>query len=170
MPYEYETIKVQQSGGVLTATIDNPPVNVMTLQLFMELATLTTEVESDDNVKVVVFESADPDFFIAHFDVENGLRMICKHLPEVQMLQKSARCKRHSVAAPVKICLGLRLLGGGINQRDSKATLRKRQGQNRPVQATADNRYIRIPGHDLGMSRLAGIVHALWCRYRPAQQ
>ena len=70
MAYHYETIQVEKDNGVLTATINNPPVNVMTLQLFMELAGLTAEVEQDDDVKVVVFQSADPDFFIAHFDVE----------------------------------------------------------------------------------------------------
>ena len=40
----------------------------MTLELYMDLYAFTGEVEKDDDVKVVVMQSADPDFFIAHFD------------------------------------------------------------------------------------------------------
>jgi enoyl-CoA hydratase/carnithine racemase len=68
--YEYETLETNFDAGVLTVTISNPPINVMTLKLYQELVAFTAEVEQDKAVKVVVFESADPDFFIAHFDVE----------------------------------------------------------------------------------------------------
>ena len=70
MAYDYETLGIEYDQGVLTATINNPPVNVMTLPLYMDLVGFTSEVEQDESVKVVVFQSADPDFFIAHFDVE----------------------------------------------------------------------------------------------------
>ena len=70
MAYQYETLEVSSESGVLTVTINNPPVNVMTLPLYTDLVGLTAEVEVDDAVRVVVFQSADPDFFIAHFDVE----------------------------------------------------------------------------------------------------
>jgi enoyl-CoA hydratase/carnithine racemase len=70
MAYDYETISTNLDQGVLVATIDNPPVNVMTLPLFTDLVAFTEEVQADDEVQVVVFQSADPDFFIAHFDLE----------------------------------------------------------------------------------------------------
>jgi enoyl-CoA hydratase/carnithine racemase len=70
MAYDYETLGIEYDGGVLTATINNPPLNVMTPPLYMDLVGFTSEVEQDESVKVVVFQSADPDFFIAHFDVE----------------------------------------------------------------------------------------------------
>ncbi len=74
MAYDYETLDISIDGAVLTATINNPPVNVMTLPLYMDLVGFTSEVEADDAIKVVVFQSADPDFFIAHFDVETILQ------------------------------------------------------------------------------------------------
>ena len=46
----------------------------MTLELFGQLVALTELVEQDPEVRVLVFRSADPDFFIAHFDVELILR------------------------------------------------------------------------------------------------
>ncbi len=70
VPYDYETISTWFDQGVLFATISNPPVNVMTLPLYQDLVGFTSEVEKDSAVKVVIFQSADPDFFIAHFDVE----------------------------------------------------------------------------------------------------
>ena len=70
MAYEYDTLKIDIDGRILTVTISNPPVNVMTFALFSDLMAFTIEVEKDDSISVVVFQSADPDFFIAHFDVE----------------------------------------------------------------------------------------------------
>jgi enoyl-CoA hydratase/carnithine racemase len=70
MPYRYDLVSVEIDGGVAFATIDNPPINLMTLPLFMELARLGEELRTDDDVRAVVLKSANPDFFIAHFDVE----------------------------------------------------------------------------------------------------
>lgn len=69
MSYNYQTISTQLNSGVLTATISNPPINVMTEELYIDLVAFTLEVQEDKNVRVLVLESADPDFFIAHFDV-----------------------------------------------------------------------------------------------------
>jgi enoyl-CoA hydratase/carnithine racemase len=74
MAYDYQTLQIKNNQGVLTAIINNPPVNVMTDALYMDLVGFTSEVEQDASVKVVVFQSADPDFFIAHFDVETILK------------------------------------------------------------------------------------------------
>ncbi|MEO5901798.1 MAG: enoyl-CoA hydratase/isomerase family protein [Ilumatobacteraceae bacterium] len=60
---------VANVGGVATVTIDNGPVNLFDLQLYQGLAALSHELAADDDVRVVVLRSANPDFFIAHFDV-----------------------------------------------------------------------------------------------------
>ena len=70
MNYEFDTLDIDITGSVLTATINNPPINVMTTKLYADLVNFTSQVEQDHEIKVVVFDSADPDFFIAHFDVE----------------------------------------------------------------------------------------------------
>lgn len=67
---DYELLKIEVSGGVCRATVDAPPINVMTLPLFGELIRFGAQVGDDDEVAVVVLSSANPDFFIAHFDVE----------------------------------------------------------------------------------------------------
>ena len=70
MVYAYQTLEVTQRVSVVEVTINNPPLNVMTLQLYSDLVEFTEKVEHDDSVKVIIFQSANPDFFIAHFDVE----------------------------------------------------------------------------------------------------
>lgn len=70
MPYDFEHISTRFDQGVLFATLSCPPINVMTLPFYEELVAFTAEVEADAEVRVLVLESADADFFIAHFDVE----------------------------------------------------------------------------------------------------
>jgi enoyl-CoA hydratase/carnithine racemase len=50
-------------------TFDNPPVNVIGAQMMSDLKELLTELEGNDTVNVVVFDSADPDFYLAHYDL-----------------------------------------------------------------------------------------------------
>ena len=69
MPYDYERLTVAIEGKVAYVTISAPPMNVMTNALFMEFNKLSSELKADDSLSVVVLKSADPDFFIAHFDV-----------------------------------------------------------------------------------------------------
>ena len=70
MTYDYPLLRTSLEEGVLTATIDNPPINLFTLELYEQMAAFTAEVEEDEAVRVLVVQSAHPDFFIAHFDVE----------------------------------------------------------------------------------------------------
>jgi enoyl-CoA hydratase/carnithine racemase len=82
MDYEgYNCLKTRLDRGVLFATIDNPPINLLDLRLMQDLGRLGREVEADANVKVVVFDSADPDFFIAHADV-NLILLLPTEVPE----------------------------------------------------------------------------------------
>jgi enoyl-CoA hydratase/carnithine racemase len=71
--YAHKLIHVRVEAGVATCTFDNPPINLLDVPLMAELETLETELETDDDVRVVVFDSADPDFYLAHFDVANLL-------------------------------------------------------------------------------------------------
>ena len=70
MTYRYDLIDVIVQDGVATATLDNPPINLMTMPLCGELIRLGHQLAGDDAVRVVVMKSANPEFFIAHFDVE----------------------------------------------------------------------------------------------------
>ena len=55
--------------GLCTITFNNPPINMFVPTTIVELGALMTDLEADPSVKVVVFQSANPDFFVAHLDV-----------------------------------------------------------------------------------------------------
>jgi len=55
--------------GRWTITFSNPPINMFVPTTIVELEGLMTKLEADSSVKVVVFQSANPEFFIAHLDV-----------------------------------------------------------------------------------------------------
>lgn len=55
--------------GVVVVTIDNPPLQLVDGPFFMALLSLLDRLEDDPAVRVVVWESADPDFFLMHGDV-----------------------------------------------------------------------------------------------------
>lgn len=61
--------------GVCTVTIDIPPHNIVGAEFIVGLLELLAELEADSETRVVVFRSADPDFFLMHGDVENLLAM-----------------------------------------------------------------------------------------------
>lgn len=69
MAYDFDLLTVARSGRLATVTISNPPLNIITLPLMAELDALSRELVADPDLTVVVMKSADPDFFLAHFDV-----------------------------------------------------------------------------------------------------
>ena len=70
MTEAFQWIQIESGRGVAVATISNPPINLITLSLFRELAALAQTVEQDPEIRVLILKSALPDFFLAHFDVE----------------------------------------------------------------------------------------------------
>lgn len=63
------TISVHKEGGVLFAEISAPPMNLLGPELVRDLVCLIQQTESDGSTRVLVFKSADPDYFIFHVDV-----------------------------------------------------------------------------------------------------
>jgi enoyl-CoA hydratase/carnithine racemase len=68
-PTDYDLLSIETADRVCWATVNAPPVNVMTISLLRELMRFASEVSADDDIGAVVVQSADLDFFIAHFDV-----------------------------------------------------------------------------------------------------
>lgn len=64
---------IRQSPSYWRVVIGNPPLNLFDPTMFAELNVLMDSIEQDQDLKVVVFESADADFFMNHHDVENRL-------------------------------------------------------------------------------------------------
>jgi len=58
--------------GRWTITFSNPPINMFVPTTIVELGALMTQLEADPTAKAVVFQSDNPNFFIAHLDVSKA--------------------------------------------------------------------------------------------------
>jgi enoyl-CoA hydratase/carnithine racemase len=50
-------------------TFNNPPINLIDVRMVAELRELFVRIERNEGPAVLIFESADPDYFLAHFDI-----------------------------------------------------------------------------------------------------
>lgn len=72
MSYEnYQSLGVTVQQGVAFVTLDHGPMNLLDLTMMTDLDRVGRELEADAAVKVVVLQSANPDFFIAHADLND---------------------------------------------------------------------------------------------------
>ena len=94
--------------GRWTITFSNPPINMFVPATIVELGALMTDLEADASVKVVVFQSANPDFLIAHLDVAKAAER-----PEVLGLWRNfvLRLSSSPVVSIAKICGRTRGIG-----------------------------------------------------------
>src|SRR5512132_379865 len=69
VPETYDTLTVHGEGAVLFVEIRNPPMNLLGPELVRDLVSLIQRAEADDAVQVLVFRSANPDYFISHVDL-----------------------------------------------------------------------------------------------------
>ncbi len=73
---DYQLIRIAAERGICRATINHPPINLLDIPLLTEIDRLLGEVTDDDEIRVLIVDSADPEFFIAHADIA-----LIQHLP-----------------------------------------------------------------------------------------
>ena len=99
MTYDkFTTFGVRIENAVAWVTFDYPPVNIQGLPMLADLNNLAQKLEADDTVKVVVFQSAHPEIFVAHADTEFLKDMSGKAVPrdEVRLLDLQVVLERIS--------------------------------------------------------------------------
>jgi enoyl-CoA hydratase/carnithine racemase len=126
MAYAYQLLRVRVDDGVAFATVDAPPMNVMTIPLFVELARFAEEVAADDAVRAVVLKSADPDFFIAHFDVHAILQFPTDSEPrrETELNAFHRMCERYRTMPKATIAQIEGRVGGGGSELAASCDMR----------------------------------------------
>lgn len=75
----------EHSPAFWRVTFDNPPVNLVDAVMTRELDALLTRAEQSERLAVIVFDSADPEFYLAHFDLsdEHELERVLAHPDEI---------------------------------------------------------------------------------------
>ena len=64
----FQTFTAKQNGGILTVDINFGPVNVQGQEMLADLSSLCLRLERDRSVKVVVFQSSNPGYWVCHYD------------------------------------------------------------------------------------------------------
>jgi enoyl-CoA hydratase/carnithine racemase len=64
-------VTTQVTPSYWRATFSSPPLNIQGLSFFQDYYALIDQIEADSDVKVIVFDSSAPDFWLNHFDVLN---------------------------------------------------------------------------------------------------
>lgn len=94
----FHTFKAEQKGAILTVTIDFGPVNVQGQEMLADLNSLALRLERDRSVKVVVFQSANPEIWVCHYDTNLLKDMATEAVPrnEVKLLDLQSVLERIS--------------------------------------------------------------------------
>ncbi|MFK0118501.1 enoyl-CoA hydratase/isomerase family protein [Streptomyces sp. NPDC090994] len=114
---QYTTLRVGIDAGVARITLDNPPVNVLSGTLIRELHDALGALRDDRSVRVIVFSSANPEFFIAHVDIHildemDGLREIADRNPDANLFQGVGELLRHQPQVTIVKLAGKARAGG----------------------------------------------------------
>lgn len=114
----YSALRVSRDAGIARITLDNPPVNVLGVVLMTELRDLLTALRDDESTRVIVFDSANPEFFIAHVDMTlgeqtDGLQELAMSAPEgVNVFQALGELLRHQPQVTIVKLAGIARGGG----------------------------------------------------------
>ncbi|GGP73705.1 enoyl-CoA hydratase [Saccharothrix coeruleofusca] len=116
-PNAHKTLSVGIDAGVAWITLDNPPVNVLSATLIRELHEVLGALREESSVRVVVFSSANPEFFLAHVDIHileemDGLREIADRNPDANLFQGVGELLRHQPQVTIVKLAGKARAGG----------------------------------------------------------
>lgn len=99
MKYEnFQTFTVKVENAIATVTFDFGAVNVQGQEMLADLNSLAMRLERDRTVKVVVFQSANPEIWVCHYDTDLLKDMSTEPVSreEVRLLDLQAVCERLS--------------------------------------------------------------------------
>jgi len=65
---DFKSLTVTVEKGVAFVTFNHGEINMLDMTSVMELVTLAELLEQDEAVKVIVFQSSNPDYFLSHAD------------------------------------------------------------------------------------------------------
>lgn len=100
----YRTLARTDRDGVAVITFSHPPINLVDRDLVIDLLKLAQALEDDPQTRVVIFRSANPEFFLAHFDLSSkGASKPPAPLPEGEASVLSQLFTRYSRLPQVTI-------------------------------------------------------------------
>src|SRR5882672_355787 len=69
---------IEETSAYWKVLFENPPFNIVDATIFKGLQNLLARMDTSPSLRVVVFESANPDFYLAHFDLSEASLSLLK--------------------------------------------------------------------------------------------
>jgi hypothetical protein len=158
----------RQTAGYWRVILNHPPINTIDDRMYDEFYDLVEAIEAEPWLKVVTFEGANPDFFLAHYGVAESSSRFGK--PRwIEAAIRLTRCKVLSIAVVRgrarggrrRIRLGLR---HPLHQ-SRKGHFRPARGQVRPHSGWRSSRASAASGRALPGNRDRAWLGRFRCRY-----
>ncbi|MCC4796576.1 enoyl-CoA hydratase/isomerase family protein [Enterovibrio norvegicus] len=94
----FTTFTTEQNNGILTVTFNFGTVNLQGQEMLADLNSLAMRLERDRDTKVVVFQSANPEIWVCHYDTELLKDMSDEAVSreDAQLLDLQSVCERIS--------------------------------------------------------------------------
>ena len=112
MKYEnFQTFDVETKDGIATVTFNFGATNVQGQEMLADLNSLAMRLERDRETKVVVFQSANPEIWVCHYDTDLLKDMSTEAVSrdEAELLDLQAVCERISKCPPGDDCQARRV-------------------------------------------------------------
>lgn len=103
----------RRADRILLITLDNPPLNVITLDMTAELIKLFSDIEGDDDIRVVVITGAGQRAFCAGADINEFQSVRDDVINKKLKKENLAFQKIEDLSIPVIAALNATTLGGG---------------------------------------------------------
>lgn len=165
MKYEnYKTFKATQSEGILTVTFDFGPVNVQGEEMLADLNSLAMRLERDRETKVVVFQSANPEIWVCHYDTEllKDMSTDAVSRDEAKLLDLQSVCERISKVPQATIAKLEGFARGGGHELALALDMRfAARGKYKMMQMEVGMGILPCGGGASRMARQAGLGRAL---------
>ncbi|MEP5396815.1 MAG: enoyl-CoA hydratase/isomerase family protein [Hyphomicrobiales bacterium] len=165
MKYEgFTTFSTNQDGAILTVTFDFGTVNVQGQEMLADLNSLAMRLERDRETKVVVFQSANPEIWVCHYDTELLKDMSDEAVSreDVQLLDLQAVCERISKVPQATIAKLEGFARGGGHELALALDMRfAARGKYKFMQMEVGMRILPCGGGASRMARQTGLGKAL---------
>src|SRR5438105_13221583 len=71
---------IEETSAYWRVLFENPPFNIVDATIFEGLQDLLARMDASPSLRVVVFESANPEFYLSHFDLTGKTGNITTHV------------------------------------------------------------------------------------------
>lgn len=115
MSYQFESLTVDIQDSLATVSINHGDINLLDATLIKDLYKCSKQISEDNTLKVVVYQSTNPDFYVAHADV--NMIMAAGETPQPDgkspsMLQNLYELIRHMPQVTIAKIAGVARGGG----------------------------------------------------------